>query len=123
MLTTVFMDVDHVFDQVVENRRFDSLYRMIKVYKNSSMKIVIMFFHSWELVVALAALAFMTSDVITGAIAAGLGFHLLLDNVYYTLIKPRVKLFMYLFSYRIYNGFKASKLIVNTPSKNIPTIE
>jgi hypothetical protein len=113
MIATVIMDIDHVFDQVVENKRLDPLSIMTEVYNQSAMKIVIMFFHSWELVCALILFALMASNITMGAIAVGMGFHLLIDNIYYTMIKPRIRPFMYIFTYRVYYGFKASELIIN----------
>lgn len=109
LITGILVDMDHYFDYIREN---GISFNLSKVYKSCSyygyFKKLILFLHSYELLIALMlALLSFNLNIIWTYIALGLGLHILTDQ-----ITNPVLPFSYFLSFRIMKGFRTEKIFL-----------
>ena len=102
----VFVDVDHVFDYLREYRFRTDIVFFFRSFHATLYRRIVLFLHSWELLILLAAAAVWSrgDGVIVGAII-GMGHHLVADQ-----FTNRVHRWGYFFSYRVGKKFVTGKI-------------
>ena len=109
IVASVLIDVDHVFDQVIEKRRLISLFQMIKNYESRKVKKIYLFLHSIEILLLL--LIVTGPDSLVGAVIIGFLFHISCDIYEWVWKRRIVSPFSYFIVYRLYHSFDLDKLL------------
>ena len=101
----IFIDLDHLIDyfRYFKNKKFSLKNFFYGLYLGSGK--VYLFFHSWELIFIILALATFFRSYVLLLFFLSLSIHLLIDNT-----QRRKKLF-YFFTYRFLNGFKVDIIL------------
>ena len=108
----VLIDVDHVIDYIFfERRRELSPGAFLRYYVEQRHQRVVLMLHSYELLVALAALAWVTGWVGLWGYLLGMALHLPLDIVFNGRVLSRNLLPFYSFAYRWRARFRSAPLL------------
>ncbi len=112
MVSTVFMDTDHILDYIITQRRIDSLNKILKAFDAFAVPKNYFLLHSWELMILLACILSFYPNPYLIAVLAGCVYHLFLDQVYNTLLLGRynLKMLAYFFTYRMILNFDVRSL-------------
>ena len=108
---SLLLDADHFLDYLfIDDQRSLNPMRFLRYYSNYFPPRRVLLLHSYELLIALLGLAFLTSGKALGGFAAGAFVHLVADIVPRSnrSIWSRIKL--YSFFYRWHYGFRSSRL-------------
>ena len=117
----VLIDVDHVIDYVVfERRRELSPAAFLRHYAEQRHQRVVLMLHSYELSVALAALAWITGWVWLWGYLLGMALHLPLDIVFNGRVLSRNLVPFYSFAYRSRARFRSEPLLGVTAPTPVP---
>lgn len=108
VISTIAVDIDHVLDYVITQKRIDSIKKMTKAFE--TFDIVhknYLLLHSWEALVLFAVCLFFFPNPYLIAIFTGYMFHLLCDQVFnsHFLGKYNTKSLFYFFLYRLHMNF------------------
>jgi hypothetical protein len=108
MGASVLIDVDHLIDYIITQKRIDPLEKVMKAFE--SFNIVrknYFFFHSWEIAIALLVLSFVWPHEFIVATLFGYSIHMTIDQVYNThlLGKFNSKNAFYFFLFRLKHNF------------------
>lgn len=115
MAASVLIDIDHAVDYILENGEVGSFRRMIKgVFNVSKKKKLYCFLHSWELLTVFAMASSIFHNQVLETIAIGLSYHMVCDQIYWTLIDKKLRPLAYFMYYRIQRNFDLALL---TPIK------
>lgn len=111
-IAEIVIDVDHLFDHVIFDKRRFSLTDIFKKNNASQWSHIVFFLHSYELIIALGAISFWFKNKILLAITAGMFFHLILDEIGNRLPSTPVRInkLFYFFTFRILNRFQTDKI-------------
>ncbi len=97
----VLIDLDHVVDYVLNYGPAIRPARLFHAFKYESMKHIVVFLHSWELVFAALVALWLTGwEPFAAGLAGGAGLHLLLDTLFNKHSAPA-----YFISFRLFHGF------------------
>lgn len=105
LLVGIFIDLDHLIDYFMY---FGLRFRLIEFFTSLFLRSgkVYLFLHSWELLVPIWLWGiYFKQEILALAITLGFVAHLLLDQCRRTI--P----FAYFLSFRIFNNFKAEKIV------------
>ena len=108
MGAAVLIDVDHILDYVLTQKRIDPIPKMVQAFDwLIYVKKNYLFLHSWEIVIALAVFQWISPHPSVMAILSGYGLHLLIDQIYnsYCLGKFNLKPLFYFLCYRMRFNF------------------
>ncbi len=108
---SLLLDADHFLDYLfIDDQRSLNPMRFLRYYSNYFPPRRVLLLHSYELLIALLGLAFLTSSKALGGFAAGAFIHLFADILPRSnrSIGSRIKL--YSFIYRWHHGFNSSRL-------------
>lgn len=98
----VLIDVDHIFDYYAQNEPTLNIRRIYKWFTGKKSKIIIVVFHSLELLLLLwLVISYFKMGIVWVAFALGLTQHMLLDMFF----NPS-RAYSLFFLYRLMNGFK-----------------
>lgn len=111
MVTSVAIDMDHAIDYILENGEVNSFRRMIKsVFSGSGKKKLYCFFHSWELLSVLIIASSLFHNQTLDVITIGISYHMVCDQVYWTIIDKRLRPLAYFLFYRVQCNFDLATL-------------
>ena len=111
-----FIDVDHVLDYVLFERRFRFSPRaFLRHYLEGRARRLVLILHSWELMGLLALTALMTGSVWLWGYVLGMALHLPLDVKFNGRMTNQSLVPFYSFVYRWRRGFLSSRLIEQKP--------
>ena len=117
----VLIDVDHAIDYVAfERRRELSPAAFLRHYAEQRHERVVLMLHSYELMVALAALAWITGWVWLCGYLLGMALHLPLDIVFNGRVLSRNLVPFYSFAYRARARFRSAPLLGVTAPTPVP---
>ena len=106
------IDLDHVADYVVFERQRDLRPgAFLRYYVEGHIRRAVLVLHSYELFVALAALAWWTQSILLSGYLVGALMHLALDIVFNGRITPYSIAAFYSFTYRLAHRFDAQALL------------
>jgi hypothetical protein len=108
MGASVFIDIDHIIDYIITQKRIDSLQTMLKAFESFSIvNKNYFFFHSWEAIIALCATFLFWPHEYIAAILFGYSIHLLIDQIYNTCFLGRFssRNAFYFFLFRLKHNF------------------
>jgi len=110
------IDVDHAVDYLlVERRREITPAAFLRYYTEGRARRAVLALHSYELFLALAALAWwLDSAWLAGYLAAGV-MHLALDIAFNGRLTPRNIVAFYSFGFRLAHGFDTEALLGSEP--------
>jgi len=98
----VLIDIDHLFDYYLQGKPTFNILRIYKWFINKQFRIVIIVFHSLEMLLLLwLAISYFKMGIVWVAFAIGLTQHMLLDMLF----NP-ARTYALFFLYRLVNGFK-----------------
>ena len=106
---SIFIDIDHVFDRLIEERHLTSLFDMVKSYQSDQIGKVYLLFHSIEF--QLAAFFFFEPIGPIRAVIIGCLFHIFCDVYQWVWKERKASPFTYLIIYRMYHSFDFQKLL------------
>jgi hypothetical protein len=110
------IDVDHVVDYVtVERRRDLTPAAFLRYYMAGRARRLVLALHSYELLLALAVLAWGTDSVSLTGYLMGAAMHLALDIVFNGRLTPKNIFAFYSFGFRLVHRFDAEVLMGSTP--------
>jgi hypothetical protein len=111
-----FIDVDHVLDYVLFERRFRFSPRaFLRHYLEGRTRRLVLILHSWELMGLLAVAALMTGSVWLWGYVLGMALHLPLDVKFNGRLTNQSLVPFYSFVYRWRRGFLRERLIELKP--------
>ena len=111
-----FIDVDHVLDYVLFERRFRFSPRaFLRHYLEGRTRRLVLILHSWELMGLLALAALMTSSVWLWGYVLGMALHLPLDVKFNGRLTNQSLVPFYSFVYRWRRGFLREQMIEQKP--------
>lgn len=108
---SLLLDADHFLDYLfIDDQRSLNPMRFLRYYSNYFPPRRVLLLHSYELLIVLFGVAFLTSSKALGGFAAGAFIHLVADILPRSnrSIGSRIKL--YSFIYRWHHGFNSSRL-------------
>jgi hypothetical protein len=113
-LSGVLIDLDHVLDFLVFSGEKFTLKKFLSWCDEGRWERVSLIFHSYEVYLILAIITYYFPNNILLGLTYGIGFHLLLDQIWNCHICNGLRLFhwFYFLTYRIRVGFHKSKLAV-----------
>jgi hypothetical protein len=114
---SVFIDVDHVLDRILEQRRIAPLHEMVAAYTQDSIRKVYLLLHSLDLLIPALVLATMLQIKWLVAVLIGFSIHTISDVLYWCYWKKKVRPVIYFFIYRMSKRFEASRLIVRADDR------
>lgn len=103
MAAAVFIDIDHIIDYVITQKRIDNPSKMMEAFDTFSIVTKNYFFlHSWELVILLAWTQLLWPHPYVLAALVGYTMHLTIDQIYNTFFlgEYNLKHFFYFLTYR-----------------------
>src|SRR3989475_4405367 len=110
------IDVDHVVDYLlVERRREPTPAAFLRYYTEGHARRMVLALHSYEVFLALAALAWWLGSVWVAGYLAGGAMHLALDIAFNGRLTPKNIFAFYSFGYRLAHRFDAEALFGSTP--------
>ena len=105
---TNIIDIDHVLEYVIVNKKISSLKNMRKSFVTcDTYRKFYFFLHSWELLILLSICLFFNPNPYLTAVIIGYVYHLIPDQIYNTKLKGarNVKPPFYFFIYRMNHNF------------------
>lgn len=116
-----FIDVDHMVDYVlVERRRELTPAAFLRYYTLGRVRRVVLALHSYELFLALAVLAWWLDSAWLAGYLVGGAMHLGLDIVFNGRLTPKNIFAFYSFAFRWAHGFDAQALFGSEPRTTPP---
>ena len=117
------IDLDHVLDYLAFERQRDLRpSAFLRYYLAGKTQLVVLLLHSYEVLAALTAAAWLTHlDWLWGYVLGAAALHLPLDIVFNGKVAGRNMLPFYSFAYRAYAGFRTSRLF--DPARLAPPAE
>jgi hypothetical protein len=110
------IDVDHIVDYVtVERRRELTPAAFLRYYTSGRARHFVLALHSYELLLALAVLAWAVDSMWLAGYLAGAVMHLALDVAFNGRLTPKNIFAFYSFGYRLAHRFDAEALFGSTP--------
>ena len=113
MAASVLIDVDHGLDYIVENRKINSVYEMIRsVFSGAGKTKLYCFLHSWEMLGVLAIITTLFHSPTLEITLAGLGYHMICDQIYWTVVDKKLKPQAYFIFIRARYNYELAALTV-----------
>ncbi|MBF0457114.1 MAG: hypothetical protein HQK99_04380 [Nitrospirae bacterium] len=114
--TVVFIDIDHLLDYVLWNKRPINLKGFLKMGNAGNWSRVLFIMHGYEWLLILIVLDLSFQNIFVYAMTAGYFVHILMDETGNRLpsCRARIKPLFYLLSYRAAMGFKIDKICYGT---------
>ena len=108
-LSSILIDVDHVFDFLIFSKEKLSIRNIISWCENGRWKRITLIFHSYEIYLILCIITYYFPDSILIGILSGMGLHLILDQIG-NHRRFGLSLWFYFFIYRAFAGFHKDNL-------------
>lgn len=115
-IITILIDFDHIIDYIITQKKIVSLNVVHKSFESFKyVKKNYFIFHSWEIAFCLLTFYYIYKDIIFLIFLIAFVLHLVLDQIYNTLLlkKYNLKNFFYFFFYRLYYKFDVLALRKN----------
>ena len=111
----IFLDLDHLIDYWRQHPGSLDVKHFVETCEKYRLKILTLFFHSYELLLIVAALVYFTKSSLIFGAALGFAQHLLLDSIGN---KINSDYSSYFFIYRWKAGFEGNKIFSHKEEQN-----
>lgn len=107
-LASMALDIDHIADYFFFGERPFSVSEFLRPGAPEKWDRIVFLLHSYEFIVLMAAVSFLTGGMIIRAVAAGFAVHLLMDEAGNRMPwrETRISPFFYFLSFRAMKGFR-----------------
>jgi len=111
--SSVLIDVDHVVDYVITQKRLAPLSEMVTAFKRLDVvRKNYLFLHSWELMILFGVFLSYYPNIYLIAIVTGFAYHIMLDQIFNSLFSGKYgnKFLFYFLFYRLSWNFNVLSL-------------